>query len=70
MNWFSKKDTPPAGKIIVTFYFVSGEQMDIAFSDEKWNEILNILKKTWNDLYCTNSSYGINFSLVTHYEVK
>lgn len=54
----------------IIFYFVSGETMHVCYTKEIWQEILKKLKGGWNGLGTITEEYGINFSLVTHYETK
>ena len=55
---------------IVTFHFVSGKSMDVSFSIEKFNEVICSLRQGWNTCSSIGDSFGVNFALVTHYEVK
>lgn len=53
----------------IRFYFVSGIHMDVKYTKEKFEEISNMLLKNWNQCNSACESFGINFSLVTHYEL-
>ncbi len=55
-------------EVIVIFYFVSGLNITIEFSQEKFDELFNILSKSW-DASSMGKKFGVNFNLVTHYEV-
>ncbi len=57
-------------KICVTYYFVSGKSTKVNYDKEKWEKVYETLSKQWNLCYTTGFSYGINFSLVTHYEIE
>lgn len=55
---------------IFTVYFSSGKTLSAKFNGKKKKEILNSLKKGWNETTSIGEEFGINFSLVTHYEIK
>jgi|GEM_PF-3587810 hypothetical protein len=55
---------------IVTFYFSSGEMMNVTYSKEKLDAMLIALRKSWNVSCMSYDEFGINFSHVTHYIVK
>jgi hypothetical protein len=52
----------------VTFYFSSGKEMEVSFSEEKFAEFLE-KKSEWDNKLIASAECGINFSLVTHYKV-
>ena len=56
-------------KKIITFHFTSGKIFEYRDTSEGVEEIINIMKKKW-DSYLFGNEYGINLSLVTHYEVR
>jgi hypothetical protein len=56
--------------IVVEFHFVSGESLKVNFSKDKFNNILECLKKGWDGCFSIGENFGLNFSLVTHYEVS
>lgn len=55
---------------IVTFHFVSGKTLDVKYSQEKFDEHMQFLKENWRDVNSIADTFGINFSLVTHYVVE
>lgn len=57
-------------KKIITFHFVSGKTMDVLFSQDKLDEILKSLARGWTTCSSIGQEWGINFSLVSHYEIK
>jgi hypothetical protein len=65
-----KRNISMGDEKIVTFHFASGKTMDIYFSKKKLDEILESLKLNWKECNSIGPEWGINFSLVTHYEIK
>lgn len=57
-------------EIIITFYFVSGQSMDVTYSKTNRDELVKVLQKCWSTANNAGENFGINFSLVTHYIVK
>lgn len=55
---------------LVTYYFVSGEIIDITYNKEKLIESYMTLRKSWNNTILADQDVGINFAHVTHYKVK
>ena len=56
-------------EIFVTFYFISGTNLHVSFTKEKFNELIKLLSKSFDCNVIGNES-GINFAHVTHYIVK
>ncbi len=57
-------------EVVVTFYFVSGKSIEVLYSKERLDTVIELLKIHWTSSSSTGPLFGINFSLVTHYEVK
>ncbi len=57
-------------EFIITYHFVSGKSVDVKYSEEKFADFLQKLSLGWQTCFSTGKEFGINFSLVTHYEVK
>lgn len=57
-------------KKTIKFYFVSGATMSVSLIQEKIDEILKSLETKWTYTTITGDGWGINFSLVTHYEIE
>lgn len=55
---------------LVTYYFVSGERIDITYNKEKLIELYMTLRKSWNNAIIADQDGGINFAHVTHFKVK
>jgi len=55
--------------IHVRFYFVSGLHLDVIFSAMQYEQIQHGIKKDWPNTSASSPTWGINFALVTHYEV-
>ncbi len=53
----------------VTFFFCSGEFITVNFSKEKFKKLIESLRLGWNTTSSIGDTFGINFSLVTHYKV-
>lgn len=53
----------------VRFHFVSGSYMDVLYSPEIFELLKKKLGECWPTLSLTGNKWGVNFSLVTHYEV-
>lgn len=67
--WFFKKQKKE-GTTIFRIWFVSGGYVDINTTLECSESIVEQINSLgWNSCGITKSTYGINFSLVTHYEV-
>jgi len=49
------------------FYFISGLFLDVEYSNERVEEMMRLLSNNWNAL-SVNEDFGMNFSMVTHYE--
>lgn len=64
-----KKEIRMINEKIVRLHFVSGKTMDISFSNKKIDDLLEALKNNWKELYSIGPTWGINFSLITHYEI-
>ena len=56
--------------VYLTFHFVSGKSVHCHFSEKKFNDLLNCLKQGWKTTATIGDDLGINFALVTHYEVN
>lgn len=56
--------------VIVTFYLVSGKSVDFNLSDEKFKELMDSLKTSWETCQMIGPEFGLNFGSVTHYEIK
>ncbi len=54
----------------VTFFFCSGEFLIVDFEKEKFEKLIEGLNRGWKTTVLTSDTFGINFSLVTHYKVK
>jgi len=54
---------------IITFYFVSGKQLEVEYNEVNKNNLIEKLKN-WNTVNAIGQDFGINFTLVTHYEVN
>jgi len=57
-------------EITVTYYFTSGKSMDVKYSQDKFLEFVKKIGHGWNTCSSVGIEFGINFALVTHYEVK
>ena len=57
-------------EFIVRFFFSSGESLAVRYSKEKFEDVRKMLAKGWNACAITGETFGINFSQVTHYEVR
>jgi hypothetical protein len=57
-------------EVIVSFYFTNGKLMQVAFSNEKLNDLIKNLRTSWNSCTMADNKFGINFTQVTHYEVE
>ena len=57
-------------RIGITFYFVSGENVTHYLVEDLYDQLMTCLQKGWNSCQVTGEDWGINCSLVTHYEVK
>jgi hypothetical protein len=56
---------------LVTFYFTSGETMQIVCKQKKLQNMQSaLLKNPWHESCIVQKDYGINFTHVTHYTVK
>jgi hypothetical protein len=53
----------------VKFYFVSGKQLEVEYNEVNKNTLIEKLKN-WNTVNAIGQDFGINFTLVTHYEVN
>lgn len=54
-----------------TFFFTSGTSVEVVFTEEKKNEILDALKNgQWKNCFTTGQEVGFTFSHITHYIVK
>ncbi len=56
-------------KYFFTFHFVSGKEIKVYCSEERKELFINSLLKHWNETTTAGNELGINFSLVTHYEI-
>ncbi len=54
----------------MTLYFSNGKTMILTYSEDSLLKQIEVLKKGWDHCYIVCEEYGVNFSLVTHYEVK
>lgn len=54
----------------VIFYLTSGETFDCLIDESTWHYMREELKKDWSALVITGEKYGINFTHVTHYQLK
>jgi len=75
LDWFGKNKLKENRKMdeekqTYTFHFVSGETIDIEFSQKKWEELRKSISNNWNAMTITGDYCGINFLLVTHYVKK
>ncbi len=56
-------------KIIAKFYFSSGLDLIVTFTQEDWGKIMNGLQNNWRDHITIGPKWGIDFSHMTHYEI-
>jgi hypothetical protein len=56
--------------VIVTFHFVCGKSLDVDFSQKKWDDFLEKIKKDWGGTCSIGPEFGMQMALVTHYVVK
>lgn len=53
----------------VTFYFTSGESMNVNYTPEQFTELKEYLRNAWTTVTVSNDQWGINCAQVTHYKV-
>ena len=56
--------------ITVIYYFVSGKKIKVPYTEKNWEQTLKFLcNSKWIGVH-VSENFGINYSLVTHYQVK
>jgi len=55
---------------IITIYFSSGSKFRFDYSKENLDKMIASLRKHWTSTVIAGEGFGINFSQVTHYQVK
>jgi len=55
--------------MVITFHFVSGKKIRVNYYQEACQSLLEWLEQDWDKVQAIGPDFGINYSLVTHYEV-
>ena len=55
--------------MVITFHFVSGKKIHVNYYQEDFDKLLELLERDWDKVQAIGPDFGLNYSLVTHYEV-
>jgi len=70
LKWFKKMTSKKSEETInIKFFTVSGISIILKMKKADWKENLEVLSTDWKRVISAGEKWGINFALVTHYEV-